>query len=178
VPVTGDKPDDVKYVSDVIDHVAARACVDPARVYATGFSGGARMSSLLGCRLSARIAAIAPMAGLRWAGSCNARPMPVFTVHGLADPTNTYEGHAEGRNGEWVESVEDALGSWAEHNGCDAKVVSEDPAGPLSTKRYDGCDAGAEVRLVRVDGLAHTWARNEIDATAAAWEFFEAYTLP
>jgi hypothetical protein len=34
------------------------------------------------------------------------------------------------------------------------------------------------VRLVRVDGLVHAWARTEIDATAAAWEFFRAQALP
>src|SRR5688500_6920485 len=55
VPVNETLPDDVAYVSDVIDHVAARLCIDLARVYATGFSGGGRMSSRLGCRLSTRI---------------------------------------------------------------------------------------------------------------------------
>jgi polyhydroxybutyrate depolymerase len=74
VPVATDRPDDVAYVSDVIDHVAARLCVDTARVYATGFSGGARMSSLLGCKLSTRIAAIAPVSGLRWPAPCEGRP--------------------------------------------------------------------------------------------------------
>ena len=37
VPVQDDRADDVAYVSDVIDHVAARVCTDEARVYATGF---------------------------------------------------------------------------------------------------------------------------------------------
>jgi len=46
VPIENGRPDDVAYVSDVIDHVAARLCTDVARVYATGFSGGARMTSL------------------------------------------------------------------------------------------------------------------------------------
>ena len=71
VPVANERPDDVAYVSDVIDHVAARVCIDAARVYATGFSGGGRMSSLLGCRLNARIAAIAPVSGLRWPAPCD-----------------------------------------------------------------------------------------------------------
>ena len=52
VPMTDGRPDDVQYVSDVIDHVAARVCTDSTRVYATGFSGGARMSSLLACKLN------------------------------------------------------------------------------------------------------------------------------
>lgn len=177
VPVTDDRPDDVRYVSDVIDHVAARACTDLKRVYATGFSGGARMSSLLGCRLGARIAAIAPMAGLRWPGDCGARAVPVLTLHGLADPQNTYDGHVAGRGGEWVESVPEALASWARHNGCKPDPVLEDPPGPLSTLRYENCNAGAEVRLIRIDGLKHTWARDEIDATRVMLDFFRSHTL-
>jgi polyhydroxybutyrate depolymerase len=47
VPVTAERPDDVRYVSDAIDHVATRACTDLARIYARGFSGGARIWSLL-----------------------------------------------------------------------------------------------------------------------------------
>ena len=175
VPVTADRPDDVQYVSDVIDHVAARVCTDRARIYATGFSGGARMSSLLACRLNDRIAAIAPMAGLRWPGPCRGRAIPVLTFHGLADPQNTYDGHVEARGLEWLESVPDALAGWARHNRCKGDAVLEDPPGPLSTLSYAGCRA--EVRLVRVDGLVHRWARDEVDATAAMWEFFKGHAL-
>lgn len=178
VPVADTRSDDVVYVSDVIDHVGARVCTDPARVYATGFSGGGRMASLLGCRLNTRIAAIAPMAGLRWPGPCDGRPIPVLTFHGLADAQNPYAGHAAGRGAEWLESVPDALADWARHNGCDADVIREDPPGPLSTVRYAGCDGGAEVRLIRIDGLGHSWAREDIDATAAMWQFFRSHVLP
>lgn len=177
VPITEDRPDDVAYVSDVIDHVAARACTELARVYATGFSGGARMSSLLACRLNERIAAIAPMAGLRWPAPCAGRAIPVLTLHGLADPQNTYDGHVEGRGGEWIESVPEALAGWAQYNGCNPEVALEDPPGPLSTLRYDGCRDGAEVRLIRIDGLRHQWARDEVDATSVMWDFFRSHSL-
>jgi polyhydroxybutyrate depolymerase len=176
VPITGGRPDDVRYVSDVIDHVAARACTDEQRVYATGFSGGARMSSLLACKLNDRIAAIAPMSGLRWPGPCEGRAIPVLTFHGLADPQNTYDGHVENRGGEWLESVPEALAGWAKHNQCDGEPKLDDPPGPLSTLRYEGCDA--EVRLVRIDGLVHTWARTEVDATREMWQFFRGQKLP
>jgi polyhydroxybutyrate depolymerase len=53
----------------------------------------------------------------------------------------------------------------------------EDPAGPLSTMRYKGCKNDAEVRLIRIDGLPHTWAREEIDATAVMWQFFRSHAL-
>jgi polyhydroxybutyrate depolymerase len=49
VPVQDGRADDVAYVTDVIAHVATLTCLDDTRVYATGFSGGARMTSLLGC---------------------------------------------------------------------------------------------------------------------------------
>src|SRR5437867_1116406 len=114
VPVQDGRPDDVVYAGDVIDHVAARVCTDAARVYVTGFSGGARMTSLLGCKLGSRIAAIAPVSGLRLPGSgCTGGAVPVLTFHGLADPQNPYAGHAQGRGEEWVESVPEALAGWA-----------------------------------------------------------------
>jgi polyhydroxybutyrate depolymerase len=116
------------------------------------------------------------MAGLRWPGPCEGRAVPVLTFHGLADPQNTYDGHAEGRGGEWVESVPEALAGWAKHNGCAAEAKLDDPPGPLSTLRYEGCKA--DVRLVRIDGLAHRWARDEVDATRVMWEFFRAQKLP
>ncbi len=177
VPVAAERPDDVAYVSDVIDHAGARLCVDSARVYATGFSGGGRMSSLLGCKLNTRIAAIAPVSGLRWSAPCAGRPLPVLTFHGLADTQNPYDGKAPGRGAEWLESVPDALAGWAQHNGCDGNAVLDDPPGPLSTIRYERCRGGADVRMIRIDGLGHSWARQEIDATATIWQFFSQHTL-
>lgn len=175
VPVDDTRGDDVAYVSGVIDHVAARMCTDLSRVYATGFSGGGRMSSLLGCRLNTRIAAIAPVSGLRWPAPCGGRPIPVLTFHGLADPQNPYAGNARGA--EWLESVPDALAGWAQHNGCGSDVILEDPAGPLSTMHYAGCRDGAEVRMIRIDGLGHAWTKVEIDTTGVMWQFFKSHRL-
>ena len=136
------------------------------------------MSSLLGCKLNARIAAIAPVSGLRWPAPCGGRAIPVLTFHGLADRQNTYDGKAEGRGDEWLESVPDALAGWAQHNGCNADVIFEDPEGPLSVMRYANCREGAEVRLIRIDGLGHTWTRKEVDTTEVMWQFFKSHRLP
>jgi len=177
VPVQDARADDVAYVADVITNVAMLVCTDETRVYATGFSGGARMTSLLGCRLGSRIAAIAPVSGLRFSEPCTGRPVPVLTFHGLADPQNTYDGHLAERGAEWLESVPEALAGWARHNSCKGEVVLEDPPGPLSTMRYDGCVDGAEVRMIRIDGLGHTWTRREVDTTVVMWQFFKSHHL-
>jgi polyhydroxybutyrate depolymerase len=134
------------------------------------------MSSLLGCHLDSRLAAIAPVSGLRYSAPCTGR-VPVLTFHGLADPQNTYDGHVPGRNGEWVESVPEALAGWAANNGCKGAVILDDPPGPLSTMRYDGCANGTEVRMIRIDGLGHRWTREEVDTTAVMWQFFKSHTL-
>ena len=175
VPVQPNRPDDVMYVGDVIAHIASRVCADNARVYATGFSGGGRMSSLLGCAMGSRLAAIAPVSGLRFPSPCSGSPVPVLTFHGLADPQNPYDGHASGRGAEWEESVPDALAGWARRNSCKGDVVLEDPPGPLSTMRYAGCADGAEVRMIRIDGLGHRWTREEVDTTAVMWQFFKSH---
>ena len=177
VPVQNNRANDVAYVSDVIAHVAARVCTDEARVYMTGFSGGGRMTSLAGCQLASRIAAIAPVSGLRLPGRCEGRPVPVLTFHGLNDSQNPYDGHAPGRGAEWLESVPDALAGWARHNSCVGNAVLEDPAGPLSTIRYTGCADGVEVRMIRIDGLGHTWTRKEVDTTGVIWQFFKSHRL-
>jgi polyhydroxybutyrate depolymerase len=177
VPVQDNRADDVAYVRDVIAHVATRVCTDETRVYLTGFSGGGRMSSLLACQLGSRIAAIAPVSGLRWPGPCSGRAVPVLTFHGLADPQNPYDGHAPGRGAEWLESVPDALAGWARHNSCKGDVILEDPPGPLSTMRYQGCIDGAEVRMIRIDGLGHTWTKQEVDTTGVMWQFFKSHRL-
>ena len=179
VPVQAGRPDDVAYVSDVIDHVARQVCTDEARIYATGFSGGARMTSLLGCKLGSRIAAIAPVSGLRLPGpgQCSGRPVPVLTFHGLADPQNTYDGHVASRGEEWLESVPEALAGWARRDSCKGDAILQDPPGPLSTMRYEGCADGGEVRIIRIDGLGHTWTRKEVDTTAVMWQFFRSHRL-
>ncbi len=167
--------DDVQYASDVLDDALRKVCVDERRVYATGFSGGARMSSRLACNLSDRIAAIAPVSGLRWTAPCNGRAVPVVTFHGLADPQNTYAGMARD---EWVESVEAALQGWAGHNGCAEARTETAEVNRVSVYSYGNCAAGADVALYRIAGLGHTWAKNEIDATREMWTFLKKHAMP
>jgi polyhydroxybutyrate depolymerase len=44
--------------------------------------------------------------------------------------------------------------------------------------RYAGCRGGAEVRMIRIDGLGHTWTKTEVDTTGEIWQFFKKHSLP
>ena len=187
VPIDAAKPDDVRFVSELIDQVSALTAVDQQRVYATGFSGGGRMVSQLACDLSGRIAAIAAIGGIRFPGPCpQARPMPILAFHGTADDTNPYDG---GGRPYWGTGVEPAVAGWAEHNHCPAR--SERALGPGVTEiRYGGAGCGADVALVRLDGFGHSWPERigagdaaggssgaDTTANQTLWSFFVRHPL-
>jgi polyhydroxybutyrate depolymerase len=176
-------PDDVQFISDTIDQIAARTCVDLRRVYVTGMSGGARMASLLACRLAHRIAAVAPVTGLR-AGlpsaddpgqpdpaSCQPqRPVPIVSFHGTADMVNPYDG---GGASYWRYGVPAAVRRWAELNHCSDRVVEQRVSARVTLLRRQSCAAGSELWLYRIDapadqGGGHTWPGAKSPAAAAA----------
>ncbi len=172
MPAPANAPDDVQFFRDAIQQIGQSACTDPHRIYVTGFSGGARMASALACELSDRIAAIAPVAGLRAgvpragdfsmpeAQTCTpSRAMPIIAFHGVHDPTNHYDGDGEAR---WGYSVPVALERWANLDGC-RMTPSEQRVSPHVTEvSYAGCRADAELILYRTDapldhGGGHIW---------------------
>src|SRR5262245_20681407 len=84
---------DLAYVGQVLDQVESERCIDTARVYATGLSNGALMTSVVGCALSDRVAAIAPVSGIILPDDCDPdHPMPVLAFHGTADPILLFNG--------------------------------------------------------------------------------------
>ena len=176
VPPADGMPDDVKYAADAIDLVATSLCIDLTRVYASGFSGGGRMSSRLGCVIPDRITAIGPVAGVRWPGPCAGRPVPVIAIHGLADTTNQYAGEGP-EHPRWSESVEDAVLGWATKNGCNLTKQIDDPPGALSTYTYGQCQEGATVKLIRMDGVEHAYPTGTpLYAAKEVWSFLKDFS--
>jgi polyhydroxybutyrate depolymerase len=192
--------DDVAFLSAVLDQVGAAGCVDTRRTYATGYSGGGRMASALACELSDRIAAIAPVAGLR-AGrpapdevsvpevqSCTPRqPVAVLTFHGTADGVNPYGGSEDLR---WGYSAPVAAQTWARLNDCRTGPLRTTLTEHVSLTTYTRCAGGADVEFERIDGGGHTWPgadepegplgpiTQEVDASETMWAFFEAHPKP
>lgn len=175
----GGDADDLAYVQAILAQVSARLCIDPARIYATGFSNGAEMASLVGCRMADVFAAIAPVAGVEFDEDCGERPMPVLSFQGTEDYNVFFE------------DAPPAMADWAEHNGCGAAISVKPISASVRREAYDGCGT-ADVVLYIIEGGGHTWpgaaddaggvggigfTTHDIDANDLIWQFFSAHRL-
>ena len=84
---------DVAFIKAFLAKVEAQQCIDTARVYATGLSDGAFMTSYVGCNMAGTFAAIAPVAGVQHPATCKpGRKVPVLAFHGTQDPILYFNG--------------------------------------------------------------------------------------
>jgi len=167
---------DVVFIEALLDRLAEELCLDLARVYATGFSNGAGMTSVLACALEDRIAAVAPVGGLfDFGASCVLdRPVPFLGFHGTDDELLLYEGGF----GVWVLAqrigdvlwrdlplmddpvhfvpVPDRVAGIAARNGCEPGPTSESIAEDVERLTWT-CPEGAEVALIAAHGDGHSW---------------------
>ena len=172
--------DDVGYLEKVMLGVSQALEIDPDRRYVVGFSGGASMSVRLAAEKSELVTAIATFAGkvgLSEAGApfvfsqAPSTPLSVQMTYGTLDPN--YEGELKGDI--LATSARAGIEWWAVSSGCDATPLSE-VQGDLTLDDYVGCDAGAVVRRITVDGMDHTWPEKggafDLDGTRLLLDFF------
>jgi polyhydroxybutyrate depolymerase len=197
IPHKADGPDDVAFIADLLDALQKQLCIDPQRIYAVGYSGGARLASQLACAMPGRIAAIGAVAGLRFPRGgetgcvSGQRPVPVLAFHSLDDPVNPYRVAAGKHPPYWTYGVDKAQALWAAHNGCAAAPVRETVAGGIQRLRYPGCHDDATVELYRLAGSGHTWpgsgfdfpdfvgpTEKKLDATGLTVNFLLRHRLP
>lgn len=205
VKMPANAPDDVQFFRDAIRQLEQGECADSHRIYVTGFSGGARMASALACDLSDRIAAVAPVSGLRAgvprAGDFKApdtktcaphRAVSILTFHGVHDPTNRFDGDGTSR---WGYSVPVAFERWGTLDGCQTSPSEQRVSTHVTEVAYHGCRDAAELILYRTDapvehGGGHIWPHpststpqsnsaaeqvDQLDASALIWEFFSRH---
>jgi polyhydroxybutyrate depolymerase len=171
-------PDDVAFLGQVVAQLRQRYCVDPARVYAVGFSGGARLASQLACEPDQPYAAVAAVGGLRAPSPCPTPAIAVLGVHGTADAQNPYSGHGQTY---WTYSVPEAARRWAVHNGCAKIPATGSPYPGVTVTAYHTCQAGAAVELYTLVGRPHLWPAAKaggLDCDEVIWRFFAAHPQP
>jgi polyhydroxybutyrate depolymerase len=181
---------DMAWFGKLITHIETTTCVDENRVFVTGYSNGAFMSSAVACQFSSRVAAVAPVAGIMAVSPCKmTRPVPVVAFHGTADPLVHYDGTASkaaedlpapdgsgktigqeaaesfGTKGVFKKgpSIPQEAGTWARRNGCSTKFTSTRIASDVTLLSWS-CPRHANVELFRIQGGGHTWPGSQESA--------------
>ncbi|EFX06432.1 ferulic acid esterase [Grosmannia clavigera kw1407] len=165
--------DDIAYVHDMIETVAASYNVDRSRIYACGKSNGGGFTALLACRpdTSAVIAAFAPISPALYQGTfafynCSpAGPAPILHAHGVEDRITEFHGRTPlGGSFGPEPDVRIWRREWAERNGCRAASYPGAYPLPAVSEVHPGaweevwdCPASGEVRALTVEGLGHAW---------------------
>ena len=148
---------DLRLVSRLLDQLEQTYCVDLRRVYATGFSNGAFFSSMLGCVMPDRFAAVAPVSGGPLSVPCApARGVPILIQHGSKDDVVP------------VELAHQARDAWIAVDAC-AESATEG-----TCEVHTECRNGAVVEYCE-EAYPHAWPPS---ATARIWEFFRAHPMP
>ena len=171
--------DDVAFISAAIDRLEATDGIDPDRVYVTGLSRGAMMTYRLGCELSGRVAAIAPVSGNMATadGSADvpcslAGPVSVLAIHGTADGMIPITG---GKTDILFSPLTDVIGRWRVLDFCTGpQALTVDGA---STTTSWACQGGSTVAMRVVDGGWHTWPVRSLSAAPSNPDDFDASRL-
>lgn len=181
---------DTLFVSDLLTQAQSRFCIDPARIYATGFSNGGGMTATLACQLDGRIAAFASDSGSYFPlkdGRVPARPAPILEAHGTGDRTVPYLGRAAIdllATPVWLEQ-------WARRDGCRATPQTRTLATGLIDETWLGCRDGVALEHLRLTGGGHVWPQGALSPhelyapatpdmpqlTQVIWQFVSRYQL-
>ncbi len=184
-------PNDVLFLSALIDTISAHYSVDQTRVYSTGMSNGAIMSYDLAYLLSYRITAIASVAGSMIYSHLNAcapiHPTPVMEIHGTADGTVAYAGDT------YFEPTDTIVNFWVNYNHCNpapimTNVPDIDTTDGCTAEHYvySGGDSGVTVEFYKIIGGDHSWpgapininvTNMDFNASVEIWRFFRQYRL-
>lgn len=168
--------DDVQFTRNFVKELTEKACVDPKRIYAAGWSMGGGMSNYAGCVLADIIAAAAPSAfdltrEIVDAGKCNpARPFPVLNFRSTNDAVVGYEGGLSqivpGMPITFM-GAKATFAEWAKLDGCTGSPVNKD-----GCEMYENCQGGAKVGLCSLNT-----DHSEGDPNVA-WNFLKQFSLP
>jgi len=182
---------DIQFISNLIDSLAAQYNIDLNSVYSCGMSNGGYMSHTLACALNTRIAAIASVTGsmsvLQRATCTPNRAVPVMQISGNADPTVAYTGSTTSL------AIDTLVKYWVTNNACNATPVFTNVPNISTT---DGCTAehylynggamGSTVEFYKIIGGGHTWpgspfiigvTNQDFKASEKIWLFFRKYHL-
>lgn len=192
--------DDVKFITAMIDDIAARVPLDKKRVYLTGASNGGMMAYRLGCETSGVFAGIAPVIGNipePIYPNCNpTAPIDFLSINGGADPFIPLDGGTVCENvrfgceGGVVVSRTESVNKFAAADDCSLEPTAEtlptlvDDGTWVEKLTYTDCQNGIRVVSYIVQNGGHAWPprrpqvrsagaqTGNLDATQVIVDFF------
>jgi polyhydroxybutyrate depolymerase len=186
-------PRDARFISDLIDRLAATYNIDSTRIYADGLSNGAGMAFVLSCTLADRIAAVGMVSSallLPFDSCANDLPVPMIAFHGTHDPVAPYDGGTSWVAPVTLASVSSFVAAWSRRNRCAPNPAESTIAADVSRRSYHGCANDADVVLYTIKGGGHTWPgggkmpewfvgpnTHSVSATKEIWAFFRDHPL-
>ncbi len=152
---------DVEYLDALVEELTSSPCIDASEVWIGGFSAGSAMAGLYACSRPQSFRGLLLSAGLPPA-TCPLGAFPrVQITHGFDDQVVAYGGGPQtlGETTAVLAGVPLSAGSWALSAGCDPAPAVRllGTFGTVEVAEWTGCDAGGEVSLVSIRGLAHDW---------------------
>lgn len=198
---TRNKRDDVAFLVTLVEDLSVDLNIDRARVYVTGFSNGGFMTQRVACEAPNAFAAYGVVGATVFHGMaaiCDAAPpVPIIFIHGTEDVSIPWAGDERG-----LESVENSVSFWGQHNQCDANATStidippqdEDALTRVRHFSLNVCAPNTTVELYAILGGGHNWSgvpgadrigpeiagetNMDINAGEIIWQFFSRYALP
>ena len=191
---------DLDFVADMLRQVESTHCIDTSRVYASGFSDGSFMVSLVACTMSDRFAAIAAVSGLQLPSPCRTtRRVPVITFHGTADPILFFNGGvgtatldralggsrpASGPTTTTTTRPADLTGAgypatvkaWAQKDGCGTVATDTTVASQVILRTYR-CPPGTDVEFYIVLGGGHAWPGSTVSRAISALTGYTTFEI-
>lgn len=178
---------DVKYIEHIMTLMKSRYNIDENRIYVSGFSLGSMMTYICMDKLADKVAAFAPVSGVRFD---NRKPefkkhVPFIHTHGTSDDVFKWvgdPGHAAGG----YPFIPDYVKGCATIMGLTTETkIAPYPVNKSGSKdylvKYTKPGDPIEVWMLALDGVGH-WhsdadAWGGISTTREIWNFFEKYSL-
>lgn len=154
-----DVGEDVPYLLDLADQVAARYPTDLDHFYVAGHSNGGAMAQSLACYAADRIRGFINISGVNITPERCAPSRPVTALHisGTLDDSVRYEGSATNPGVDasatwWAETV---LGCVEATDAEPADLTLQAPDAETAIRRWSGCAPGTHAERWRMDGVRH-----------------------
>lgn len=155
--------DDIKFSRAIIEQIKNRLDLSGLPVVVTGFSGGARMASLLACKMPDRIAAVALVAGARQpeldGEQCHDKDTThIVSFHSTKDTINPYRLDEKSSSPTyWRYGVEEALKAWGSRYNCQTDPSHVEVSDTVDQIRYQQCANDTRLISYRLTEGGHTW---------------------